>query len=329
MRQPRLLINPHEGEARYHVMSRAVNGEFYFKKATDKESFCRMMWKVADFCGLQILTFAVMSNHFHIEVHVPLLGPISDEELLRRYELLHPSPTPREAARVEVIRERLRQNGPDADAWRKRQQKLMGNLPSFMKLLKQRFSIRYNRTHNRFGTLWAERYKSVTMEGQTREDASLCTALYIDLNPIRAGITKDPKDYRFCGYGAAVGGDERARRGIMILTESITWEDAQAKYREMLFAAGAEAREKGAAISEEDLEETVRQKGKLPMPTVLLCRTRYLTNTLVLGSQLFVEHHLAEYRRRTGARMRAGPRALPSYTDWGAIYALRAPRGGC
>ena len=28
---------------------------------------------------------------------------------------------------------------------------------------------------------------------------------YIDLNAVRAGIVEDPKDYRFCGYGEAVG----------------------------------------------------------------------------------------------------------------------------
>jgi putative transposase len=31
-------------------------------------------------------------------------------------------------------------------------------------------------------------------------------AAYIDLNLVRAGIVGDPKDYRWCGYGAAVAG---------------------------------------------------------------------------------------------------------------------------
>ncbi len=327
MRHPRLKISALEAEARYHVMSRAVNGEFYFRRATDKESFCRMMWKIAEFCGVQVLTFAVMANHFHIEVHVPMMGPISDEELLRRYELLHPKPTWRNAARIDVIREQLKKNGPDAIAWRMRQVRLMGDISQFMKLLKQRFSIRYNRTYNRYGTVWAERYKSVMMEGQSRENASLCTALYIDLNPVRAGIVKDPKDYRFCGYGAAVGGDERARKGIMVLTESTTWEEAQARYRQMLFAAGAELTRKGRAIEPEDLEQVIKERGALPLAAVLRCRLRHLTNTLVLGGQAFVEGQMADYRRRTGARMRDGPKPLPAYTDWGGLCALRSPRG--
>ncbi len=35
-------------------------------------------------------------------------------------------------------------------------------------------------------------------------------AAYIDLNPVRAGLVSDPKDYRWCGYGEAVGGHEGA-----------------------------------------------------------------------------------------------------------------------
>ncbi|MFT6179598.1 MAG: hypothetical protein ACJA1W_001947, partial [Akkermansiaceae bacterium] len=35
--------------------------------------------------------------------------------------------------------------------------------------------------------------------------ASRTMAAYIDLNPVRAGICKDPADYRWCSYGEAVG----------------------------------------------------------------------------------------------------------------------------
>ena len=35
--------------------------------------------------------------------------------------------------------------------------------------------------------------------------ALLAVAVYIDLNPVRAGLVKDPKDYRFRGYGEAAG----------------------------------------------------------------------------------------------------------------------------
>jgi len=40
---------------------------------------------------------------------------------------------------------------------------------------------------------------------------------YIDLNAVRAGLVEDPKDYRHCGYAAAVGGDVKARSGLLSL----------------------------------------------------------------------------------------------------------------
>lgn len=128
MRPPRLTINPSEGAARYHAMSRAGNGEFYFRKDADKESFCRMLWQVADFSGLHVLTFVVMSHHFHVELHVPRLGPVSDEVLRRRYAVLHPTPTRDKRAGIEALRGMLAQNGPEAVAWRGRQLRLMGDL---------------------------------------------------------------------------------------------------------------------------------------------------------------------------------------------------------
>jgi hypothetical protein len=64
------------------------------------------------------------------------------------------------------------------------------------------------------------------------------------------------------------------------------------------------------------------------MPTTLLCKVRYLTNTLVLGSQAFVAEHLEVYRQKTGARMRAGPRPLPPNAAWSDLFSLRLPKLG-
>jgi hypothetical protein len=39
-------------------------------------------------------------------------------------------------------------------------------------------------------------------------------AAYIDLNPVRAGLVQDPKDYRWSGYGEALGRGGRALDGL-------------------------------------------------------------------------------------------------------------------
>ena len=51
--------------------------------------------------------------------------------------------------------------GGDSSAFAAR----MGDVSEFMKSVKQRFGIWFNKTHGRYGTLWADRFKSVLVEG--------------------------------------------------------------------------------------------------------------------------------------------------------------------
>jgi putative transposase len=222
-----------------------------------------------------------------------------------------------------VIEGQLAAGGPEGEAWRKRQLALMSDVSAFMKLLKQRFAIWFNKAHQRYGTLFAERFKSVLVESQT--NALRTMALYIDLNPVRAGLVADPKDYHFCGYGEAVAGHQPARTGLCRLHGG-DWRNAHAAHRTGLFGTGSAPRERGALIAPASFEKVLRQKGQLPLADVLRCRVRFFTDAAVLGSQVFVATHLAEYRKRNGTRKRTAPRPLPPIADWGGLTALRALR---
>jgi putative transposase len=322
VRQARIKIKSTEGDAVYHCMSRTVNGEWLFDDLA-KEILRRQLWQVADFCGVQILTYGILVNHFHVLVRVPAWEAVSDTELLRRYHVLYPTPTRYQAARLAVIEGDLARNGPEAAAWRKRQLALMGDVSSFMKLLKQRFSIWFNKTHHRFGTLWAERFKSVFVEATKGILQTL--AAYIDLNSIRAGLVRDPKDYRFCGYAEAVAGNLDAQAGIASVVGGRTWTEAQACYRQVIFGTGAGPHESGT-ISLAQVERVMEEGGKLPLPTVLRCRIRYLTDGAVLGGRAFVEKQLVRYRQKTSYRRPTEPYALPKYADWGDMLIMRAIR---
>ena len=324
MRTPRIKIVPEEGEAVYHCISRSVNGEWLFDDPA-KEVMRKQLWDVMDFCGVKVVTYILLSNHFHVLVRVPKRVPIPDAELLRRYRVLHPHPTRYQTVRLKVIEQWLAAKAPEGEAWRQRMQKLMGDVSVFMKLFKQRYSIWFNKSHDRFGTLWADRFKSVLVEGA--DGVLRITAAYIDLNCVRAGITNDPKDYRFCGYAEAVAGNERMREGLGSVCGEDTWEKNQAAYRQILFSTGVGPTEKGASIPIEDFKRVVAEGGKLPLPEVLRCRVRYFTDGAVLGSHAFVQTQLALYRARTGRRRCTAPRPLPAITDWGELSMLRGLRG--
>jgi hypothetical protein len=112
-----------------------------------------------------------------------------------------------------------------------------------MKSLKQRYSMWYNRKHNRVGTLWSERFKSVLVEGEVA--ALQIVAGYIDLNPVRAGIVDDPKDYRWSSYGEAVAGSARARSGLIAAVEG-------KRFREMRMKSKSKIKPKRRRVTEPD-----------------------------------------------------------------------------
>jgi putative transposase len=95
-------------------------------------------------------------------VHIPERGEISDQELGRRMRYLY-SQDKVDAFMGEL--ETLRQVGQAETAERMKLPFIlrMCNLAAFMKTLKQRVSISYNRRHGRVGTLWEERYKSLLL----------------------------------------------------------------------------------------------------------------------------------------------------------------------
>src|SRR5450432_2139222 len=98
MRVSRIKVKPEAEEAVYHCMTRVVNGERVIDEVA-REVLRKQLWQVADYCGVEILTYAILSNHFHVLLRVPQKVLPTDDELLRRYQVLYPKPTKYQAAR--------------------------------------------------------------------------------------------------------------------------------------------------------------------------------------------------------------------------------------
>lgn len=266
-------------------MSRCVNGEHLLDEPS-REVMRLMIWKIAEFCGAEVVTYAIMPNHFHILVHIPDRTHVADDELVRRYRLLHPKPTRFQPLRIEVVEQWLRDNTPEGKAWRKAQLALMFDLSAFMKLLKQRFTQWFNATHDRFGTLWAERFKSILVDHES--EALRTMSAYIDLNAVRKGYVVDPKDYRFCGYAEATAGSSAARLGIRHVFPGSNWRQAHASYRCLLYGFGTAPRAHGATLPDADFEVVMNSNGELPWGTLLRQRWQYFSAGKILGRQAFI-----------------------------------------
>jgi putative transposase len=68
-----------------------------------------------------------------------------------------------------------------------------------MKHLGQRYVQYINRVYRRSGTLWEGRFRSCLTQ---TEDYVLACYRYIELNPVRAAMVRQPQDYRWSSYAA-------------------------------------------------------------------------------------------------------------------------------
>jgi REP element-mobilizing transposase RayT len=286
-----------------------------------------------NFSGCRVLSYCVMSNHFHILLEVPPIseGGITDGELLKRL-----SATNSDAFVAVVAKELAEARKEERQDWveeiHARFTYRMHDLSEFMKTLLQRFTRWFNRTHNRSGTLWEERYKSVIVESGI---AARTMAAYIDLNPVRAGMVADPAEYRWSSYGEAVGGGpkgngKKSREGLVracmshhgVGFEAEKWKEVSRIYRRAMGLAlgrkngnaevDSRRRSQTAATTAEALEaesnETVLPD--LGIAGMLRCRVRYFTDGAVIGSKTFVNEAFAAARERFTEKRKDGARRM-------------------
>ncbi len=346
MRQARFL-SPSAGDdfSLYHCVSRVVDRQFVLGRE-EKDVFMRMMREYEGFCGVRVLSYCIMSNHFHLLVEVPPKKKgeavaISDEDFLARLKPLYSKVYYRG---IEQMLVRFRADGADAAA-RELKEKFtsrMHDLSEFMKGLKQRFTQWYNGSHGRRGTLWEGRFKSVLVENGY---AGRVMTAYIDLNPVRAGMVARPEDYRWCSYGEAMQpkatpGRKKARAGYCRVLGALDgcdqrrlvdytglWSDGIGeRYRMMLFADGEEvfAEDIHSGVAPEarvpkcvrkgfkrnELERVLAKGGKLSVGEALRCKVRYFSDGMTFGSRQFVDGVFKAARDRFGEKRQSGARPM-------------------
>lgn len=141
-----------------------------------------------------------------------------------------------------------------------------GAVASLMQRVQGRFAEAYNRRKGRVGAFWSDRYHA-TLIGDP-EHLWACM-LYIDLNMVRAGAVRHPRDWAWTGWHELTG--ERKRNRLIDLDalaqrfEGQTLEKFQAAYR--------------AALDE-----------RLAHGPDHLRREPHWTESLAVGNQAFIEN---------------------------------------
>jgi putative transposase len=73
----------------------------------------------------------------------------------------------------------------------------VGDLGRFMQSVGRRYVRYINDVHMRTGTLWEGRFKSAVV---SRDEYLIMCSRYIELNPVRAGMVRHPRDYPWSSY---------------------------------------------------------------------------------------------------------------------------------
>ncbi len=252
-RMPRIKLK--EEPAYYLITSHVVWEKKKAFSSFEKSYFISLLRKLTLFYLVEVLAFVVMDNHFHLVVKTLPASSFTDEEITQRVKNFYND-------------KKLILLPGQIDYWRAR----LEDLSQFIKDLKQRFAQWYNRRYDRKGHLWCDRFHSVLLE---KGEAVLLAMAYVDLNCVRARMVKKPSAYQWCSYTYRLAAANWLASLKEIGLEGLkTLED----YKSFLKL------ERERIGMETAISETVKE--------LALCRVKYITFALVMGSRHFVENTL-------------------------------------
>ena len=82
-----------------------------------------------------------------------------------------------------------------------------GGLAEVMKGINLSYAQHYKRRYDHIGHFWQDRFKSILI---SKDRYLLACGSYVELNPVRAGLVKGPRNYRWSSYNSYAYGKEDA-----------------------------------------------------------------------------------------------------------------------
>ncbi len=266
------MIIPDE-ETVYHIMSRTALDGLPFRDI-EKDKMVEIIRRFSRVYFVEIMGFCIMDNHFHLVARMHLETSYSDSDIRDRYVAFYGSDD-------EFTKELI-------PHYRKR----WSSLSEFVKDIKQNFSRYYNKMHDRKGTLWGERFKSLIVQ----DGATLINCLaYVDLNPLRAGIVERPDDYRWNSLGYHI--QQGNRDGFLSLDFGLVEfgvldaKERLKRFRRHVYEAGAVNRSDKGFVEVIDSKIVEKERARdFNISTIRRFRykTRYFSDSGVIGTKAFV-----------------------------------------
>jgi len=243
-----------------------------------------------------------MGNHYHLLVWMEPRQEMSKKQLMKRAKLLYND---------TLLKGWLKHN------WERFEERIF-DVSELMRSLQSKIATWYNYSFNRRGRFWADRFKSTIIEDHK---AAMDCLIYIELNPVRAGIVQRPEDYE----GSSIFFRDIKKDKWMLPLTSLTGHKSRGPalkdLKSRIYYRGfKETKEGHAKITAATLKEEERndfdQKG------IYTKKIRYFADGVVIGSDEFVKEQLNRLIESGKYLRRKKPIPLEN-----GIQMLRAHRG--
>lgn len=191
-------------EGLYHCFSRCVRRAFLYgyDAVTNRDFSHRKAWLVerlkylAAIFAIEVCAYAIMGNHYHVILRIrpDIVALWSDWEVATRWLTLFPRRRSRRgAAGGSSMEEDIRALASCPERIAKLRRRLC-SLSWFMGRLNEHIARAANREDGVKGRFWESRFKSQAL---LDEAALTACMVYVDLNPVRAGLAATPEESDF------------------------------------------------------------------------------------------------------------------------------------
>jgi hypothetical protein len=229
----------------YHLVSRVAHRALFFDD-DEKNRFVDLLMRVEFFSCVRVLAYCCMSNHIHVFIYLEDARELSEEEILARVNALYRGGRLAEAlGEWKVLKDKEDKTmasfgGPVAGTDFRRllaaYTRRMFHPSEFMKTLKQNMTMSFNSRRDHAGTIWEGRFYDKRSNPTTADMSA--QAAYVDCNPAEAGICRNPAEYKWCSWAAAMAGDEHARGMYRFIYEGVAdeWGEIVERHRAAICA---------------------------------------------------------------------------------------------
>ena len=277
--------------AAYHVVSRTALEGFPLGDE-EKDFLVNLICEKSRLYFVEIIGFSVMGDHFHLLARILPSRDFSDAKINQRMALRYGKNKQFSQERILFLREK----------W--------SSLSEFVREIKQEFTRFYNKRHGRRGFFWGDRFKSVIVENG--ETVANCLA-YIDLNPVRAGITDHPEDYCWNSIGWYVRNGKKdgfpsldfgGTSGVKAPGKRLR------RYQRFLDEIGVIGKIKNAGIDREVRNKEREKNHKLTRADRFAHRTRHFSDSGIIGTKEFVSKTFRQFKNHFQSKNEKTPQKI-------------------